>query len=196
MKQKLTESDIKLLISGSGMSLLDNQSSLNIIANYLNELVGPLITKHITDSNRLKFAFTNVEVIPTAKIVGNHYLDVLLRIRGYKSKYSKNKNSHSAVASVSINELFGNCSTVCISKIHCDNISNAGDCYPIMTIAEHLSELMGYSNLIYTTSSNNYENGKLKVYFNENNWNVIDSFKNVRGGNIEIHTKKINLTKI
>ena len=73
MKQKLTESDIKLLISGSGMSLLDNQSSLNIIANYLNELVGPLIEKHITDSSRLRFAFTNVEVIPkkiadTAKI--------------------------------------------------------------------------------------------------------------------------------
>jgi|GEM_PF-5560901 len=196
MKQKLTESDIKLLISGSGMSLSDNQSSLNIIANYLNELVGPLIEKHITDSSRLRFAFTNVEVIPTAKIAGNHYLDVLLRIRGYKSKYSKNKNSHSAVTSVSINELFGNCSTVCISKIHCDNISNAGDCYPIMTIAEHLSELMGYSNLIYTTSSTNYENGKLKVYFNENKWNVIDSFKNIRGGNIEIHTKKINLTKI
>lgn len=196
MKQKLTESDIKLLISGSGMSLLDNQTSLNIIANYLNELVGPLIEKHITSSNKLKFAFTNVEIIPTAKIIGNHYLDVLLRIRGYKSKYSKNKNSHSAVASVSINELFGNCSTVCISKIHCDNISSPSDCYPIMIIAEHLSELMGYSNLIYTTSSNNYENGKLKFYFDENNWNVIDSFKNIRGGNIEIHTKKINLTKI
>jgi len=196
MKQKLTKSDIKLLISGSGMSLLDNQSSLNIIANYLNELVGPLIEKHIIYSSRPRFAFTNVEVIPTAKIVGNHYLDVLLRIRGYKSKYSKNKNSHSSVTSVSINELFGNCSTVCISKIHCDNISNAGDCYPIMTIAEHLSELMGYSNLIYTTSNANYENGKLKVYFDENKWNVIDSFKNIRGGNIEIYTKKINLTKI
>ena len=91
MKQKLTESDIKLLISGSGMSLMDNQTSVNIIANYLNELVGPLIEKHITDSSRLRFAFTNVEIIPTAKIVGNHYLDVLLRIRGYKSKYSKNK---------------------------------------------------------------------------------------------------------
>ena len=196
MKQKLTESDIKLLICGSGMSLMDNQTSLNIIANYLNELVGPLIEKHITDSSRLRFAFTNVEIIPTAKIVGNHYLDVLLRIRGYKSKYSKNKNSHSSTTSVSINELFGNCSTVCISKIHCDNINSASDCYPIMTIAQHLSELMGYSNLIYTTSNTNYENGKLKVYFNENNWNVIDSFKNIRGGNIEIHTKKINLTKI
>lgn len=196
MKQKLTESDIKLLISGSGMSLMDNQTSVNIIANYLNELVGPLIENHIAGSNKLKFAFTNVEIIPAAKIIGNHYLDVLLRIRGYKSKYSKNKNSHSAVASVSINELFGNCSTVCISKIHCDNISHPGDCYPIMIIAQHLSELMGYSNLIYTTSNTHYENGKLKVYFDENNWNVIDSFKNIRGGNIEIHTKKINLTKI
>lgn len=196
MKQKLTESDIKLLISGSGMSLMDNQTSLNIIANYLNELVAPLIENHITDSNKLKFAFTNVEIIPTAKIIGNHYLDVLLRIRGYKSKYSKNKNSHSAVASVSINELFGNCSTVCISKIHCDNINSPSDCYPIMIIAEHLSELMGYSNLIYTTSDTHYENGKLKFYFDENNWNVIDSFKNRRGGNIKIHTKKINLNKI
>ena len=196
MKQKLTESDIKLLISGSGMSLMDNQTSLNIIANYLNELVAPLIENYITDSNKLKFAFTNVEIIPTAKIIGNHYLDVLLRIRGYKSKYSKNKNSHSAVASVSINELFGNCSTVCISKIHCDNINSPSDCYPIMIIAEHLSELMGYSNLIYTTSDTHYENGKLKFYFDENNWNVIDSFKNRRGGNIKIHTKKINLNKI
>lgn len=196
MKQKLTESDIKLLISGSGMSLMDNQTSVNIIANYLNELVGPLIEKHITSSNKLKFAFTNVEIIPTAKIIGNHYLDVLLRIRGYKSKYSKNKNSHSAVASVSINELFGNCSTVCISKIHCDNINSPSDCYPIMIIAEHLSELMGYSNLIYTTSDTHYESGKLKFYFDENNWNVIDSFKNRRGGNIKIHTKKINLNKI
>ena len=196
MKQKLTESDIKLLISGSGMSLMDNQTSVNIIANYLNELVGPLIENHITDSNKLKFAFTNVEIIPTAKIIGNHYLDVLLRIRGYKSKYSKNKNSHSAVASVSINELFGNCSTVCISKIHCDNINSPSDCYPIMIIAEHLSELMGYSNLIYTTSDTHYENGKLKFYFDKNNWNVIDSFKNRRGGNIKIHTKKFNLNKI
>ena len=99
----------------------------------------------------------------------------MLRIRGYKSKYSKNKNSHSSVTSVSINELFGNCSTVCISKIHCDNISNAGDCYPIMTIAEHLSELMGYSNLIYTTSSTNYENGKLKVYFDMDS-NIVSNY--------------------
>lgn len=180
---------------------LTKASSNIVILEYISEYLTDRFKNLILANNIAdKFEKPYYRIIVKSDIQTNNYLSVDVSLNLYPSEFALISNYPSNIICVNINELFYNCSTVCINRYNCPygmySKHNDNDFFKntvtriLFELYIELCKMFKYSNIIYTVSTE--ENPKLIPILEEYEFKIVQEYKNKRNNHtIRIYSKLI-----